>query len=189
MGMKIRALLLLILLAAVALAQAAPARAQVISLDSVSATKVGDTLAAEFGVSLTGAEEIAETLRNGVPLQLVCRASLDQNRRYFFDQLLGDGRFEATLHYDALAKEYVLTLPGKSQPDRDAELGPLLERGWKQFSIPLCPWGSLMRGKNYALEVEAVLMPMDVPDWFTRTFLFWSWRGGPTVTSTLEFRY
>lgn len=187
--MKLRALLLLTVLAAWAAFAALPARAQVISLDSVSATKVGDTLAAEFGVTLTGADEIAETLRNGVPLKLVCRAAIEQSRQYFFNKPLGDGRFEATLHYDALAKEYVLTLPGKSQPDRATELEPLLNRGWKQFSIPLCPWSELVRGNSYLLEVEAALTPLDVPDWFTRTFLFWSWRGGPTVTSTLEFRY
>lgn len=171
------------------LATALPARAQVISLESVSATRVGDTLSAQFGVALQGADEIAETLRNGVGIKLACRASISLNRRFFFNSTLGESAIEGAVQYDALTKEFALMLPGQEQAMRNEDLGALLAEGWKSFSIPLCPWGSLERGKSYQLEVEVALMPMDVPDWFTRTFLFWSWQGGPTVTSTLEFRY
>lgn len=168
---------------------AAPASAQVVSLESIAANKAGDALAAGFGVSLAGADEIAETLRNGVPLRLQCRASISLKRRYFFDTTLGEGGLVADLQYDALTKEYILMKPGPEKPVRNTDLAALLKEGWKSFSIPLCQWDMLQRGTTYELVVEASLLPQDVPDWFTRTFLFWSWQGGPSATSTLEFRY
>ncbi|GEM_PF-701617 len=168
---------------------AGPARAQTLNLAHTAVARDGDVLTARFGITLGGAEEIAESLRNGIPLQLIGTASLYRARRLWVNQLLGSGEYMNQLSYDSLKKEYVVQPSGKGQELRGPELEPLLEKLWAEIVMPLGKWKLLQRGDSYSLKVHVALDRTQVPGWVSRALFFWDWEDGASTSYQLDFRF
>lgn len=179
------ALLLFLALAFLSL----PCRAQTLNLVRTAVARDGNALTARFGIRLGGVDEVAASLRNGVPLRLTCKARLSRDRRCWFGELLGDRELESLLSYDSLQKEFVLQPGGEDRELRGPELAPLLEASWAEMILPLGKWDLLRRGESYSLLVRVALNRTEVPDWVSRALFFWNWEDGPNTSYKLDFRF
>ncbi|WP_187170519.1 DUF4390 domain-containing protein [Salidesulfovibrio onnuriiensis] len=166
-----------------------PCGAQTLNLVHTSVARDGDALTARFGIRLGGVDEVAASLRNGVPLRLTCEARLSRDRKCWFGELLGNREMDNLISYDSLQKEFVLHPGGESRELRGPELAPLLEERWAEMILPLGKWDLLRRGESYSLQVKVALNRTEVPDWVSRALFFWDWGDGPSTSYKLDFRF
>jgi len=165
------------------------AAAQSLVLSNLVVDNKAGSLMARFGVSVDGVAELTESLQNGVTLALACKAKLAKKGGMFGSPLLTEAEFSSRLKYDALTKEYILTLPGREAPLRGAGLSELLGTGWGALTLGLGSWSMLERDKEYTLTLDIRLQQTDIPNWFRRTLLFWTWDVAPSASYQLHFKY
>jgi hypothetical protein len=168
-------------------AQAACAQSLVLS-NLVVDNQAGN-LAARFGVAVDGLAEVTDTLHSGVTLALTCKARLTRPGGLLNNPKLAEAELVSRIKYDSLTREYVLTLPGREAPLRNARLDELLRSGWSQLTLDMGSWRVLERGKEYALGLDIRLTQTDIPNWFRRTLFFWTWDVAPQASYQLTFRY
>jgi hypothetical protein len=165
------------------------AAAQSLVLSNLVVDNKAGSLMARFGVAVDGVAELTESLQNGVTLALACKAKLTKKSGLFGSPTLAEAEFSSRLRYDALTKEYTLTLPGREAPLRNAGLGELLGAGWGELALGLGSWSMLERDKEYTLTLDIRLQQTDIPNWFRRTLLFWTWDVAPSASYQLHFKY
>jgi hypothetical protein len=165
------------------------ARAQTISLMAPSIANASGMLTARFGVAVEEMPVLKGELEDGAQLALRCEVRLYEVSDYWFDSHLSTVVFESALAYEPLAKEFVLTLPGRSSPLRNKDLVALLREGWGTVEAPLGPWDMLERGRKYSLRLDTSMSEADAPQGISRFIYFWSWDTGANNSFQLDFTY
>ena len=165
------------------------AQAQTLSLSNLVVDNKAGTFTARFGIGVTGVDEIAEVLTDGVVLALRCQATLLRKRSYWTDAAVAETDYVSTIRRDAISREFVLRLDGREAPLTGKRLGPLLAQAWGQIQLDLGPWDNLKRGQDYQLRLRLSLDRTEIPDWIRDTVFFWSWDVIPATNYTLEFAY
>lgn len=166
-----------------------PACAQSLVLSNLVVDNQAGSLMARYGVAVDGVGEITENLQNGVTLGLICSAKLSKSSGLFGGPQIAEAKMTSRLKYDALTKEYTLTLPGREAPLKNARLDELLRTGWGAMALDMGAWSVLERGQDYTLSLDIKLSQTDIPNWFRRTLLFWSWDVIPSTSYQLQFKY
>jgi len=166
-----------------------PACAQSLVLSNLVVDNQAGSLMARYGVAVDGMSEITENLQNGVTLALSCKAKLTKSKGFFGGPQIAQATMTSRLKYDALTKEYTLTLPGREAPLKNTRLDELLRSGWGALALDMGPWGVLERGQDYSLSLDIKISQTDIPNWFRRTLLFWSWDVIPSTSYQLQFKY
>lgn len=165
------------------------ATAQSLSLLTPSIANINGALTARYGVEVETLPAIKGELEDGLVLKLKCRADLYETMDYWMDSHLSTADFESTLSYDALTKEFLMTLPGKEKPLKDTDLPALLKKGWGTIESVLGPWNMLVRDEQYSLHIETSLNEADAPEGLTKIIYFWSWDSGSNAIFRLNFTY
>lgn len=165
------------------------AMAQSLSLLTPSIANVNGALTARYGVEVETLPAIKGELEDGLVLKLKCRADLYEAMDYWLDAHLSTAEFESILSYDALTREFQMTLPDKESPLRDTDLPALLKKGWGTIESVLGPWNMLVRGEKYNLHIETSINEADAPEGLTKIIYFWSWDSGSSAIFRLNFTY
>lgn len=168
---------------------ATAALAQSLVLSNLVVDNQAGSLMARFGVAVDGAAGITESLQNGATLGLTCKARLSKGGGLFGSPQLASAEMTSRLRFDALTKEYALTLPGREAPLKNARLDELLRTGWGELTLDMGSWRLLERGQEYTLALDIRLHQTDIPNWFKRTLFFWSWDVAPSTSYQLHFKY
>lgn len=163
--------------------------AQSLVLSNLVVDNQAGNLAARFGVAVEGLAEVTDSLHSGVTLALSCKAQLTRPGGLFSSTQVAEAELVSRLKYDSLTKEYVLVLPGREAPLKNARLDELLRAGWSQLTLDMGSWRRLERGKEYALGLDIRLTQTDIPNWFRRTLFFWTWDVTPQTSYQLTFKY
>ena len=146
------------------------------------------TLKVRFDLKIDGFNAIKEALDNGEDLGLVCRATIDMQRKFFWDRSLVCRNFLSTMRKDMLKGEYVIDLPG--QTVRFTEFSAQrINKLFQNIEISLLPWSTIKKGQNYSLKVEVALKTLEIPEWIKKTLFFWSWDLIEPEYFEMEFRY
>jgi len=165
------------------------AQAQTVVLSNLVVDNQSGTLAARFGVALDSLAEVSDALQSGMTLALTCRGQLDLHGGMFSSPQVARAEMVCRMKYDLLTREYILTVPGREAPLKNVSLDELLRTGWRSLTLDMGPWKLLERGKEYTLTLDIRLHQTDIPNWFKRTFLFWSWDVAPQTSYQLHFKY
>jgi hypothetical protein len=163
--------------------------AQSLLLSNLVVDNQAGNLAARFGVTVDGLAEVTDSLHSGVTLALTCKARLSKPGGLLRSTQVAEAELVSRLKFDSLTKEYVLLLPGREAPLKNARLDELLRSGWGQLTLDMGSWRLLERGQEYALGLEIRLTQTDIPNWFRRTLFFWTWDVAPQTAYQLTFRY
>lgn len=165
------------------------AQAQSLVLSNLVVDNQAGSLMARFGVAVEGVAEVSENLNNGVTLALACKARLTRAGGLVGGPKISEAELTSRLKFDALAREYTLSLPGREAPLRNARLDDLLRAGWSELALDLGSWRMLERGQDYTVVLDIRLTQAEIPGWFKRNLFFWSWDVIPASTYQLHFKY
>lgn len=165
------------------------AMAQTLSLMAPAIANENGSLTARFGVTVVEKPILKGELEDGSELVLKCAIELFEELDYWFDSTVSSASFESTLKYDQLTKEFVMTVPGRTQPFRDKDIESLLKRGWSTIKIKLGPWSMLERGQAYSLRLITTMNEAGAPEGLSRFIYFWSWDAGADNTFHLNFTF
>jgi len=163
--------------------------AQTLSLMAPSLANVSGALTARFGVTVEEKPILKGELMDGAELVLKCEVELYNENDYWLDQQLSSSTFESTLKYDALTKDFTLTLPDRATPMRNADLEQLLKEGWGTIEASLGSWSILERGQKYSLHLNTTMNEEGAPEGVSRFIYFWSWDAGADNSFQLDFTY
>lgn len=148
-------------------------QAQTIELNKLALDNLGDSLQLYFGFAPKEFAEFQELLEDGVPLKLSCKAFVWRSFAFWPDKLVSQEEVHFELTTNALTKEYVFTDLQRNQASKNKKLESLLRANLEELSLNLGDWESLVRGQEYALELEVCLKRNDVPNWLLATLFFW----------------
>ncbi|MCF8105959.1 MAG: DUF4390 domain-containing protein [Desulfohalobiaceae bacterium] len=149
-------------------------QAQTIELKKLALDNRDHKLQLHFGFSPQEFDEFQELLEDGVPLKLICKASLLRMVSFWPDKLVSQKEASFELKADTLSQEYILTdLKGK-QSMQNKELQSLLQSNLGELAVTLGDWESLVQGQEYVLELEIRLTRDDFPAWLRTAMFFWS---------------
>jgi len=176
-------------LATVLVLWTAVAAAQSLVLSNLVVDNQAGSLMARFGVAVDGVAEITDALQHGTTLGLTCKARLTSRSGLFGSPQLAAAEMTSRLKYDALSKEYSLTLPRREAPLKNTRLDELLRAGWGELTLDMGSWQLLERGRGYTLSLDIRLHQTDIPNWFKRNLFFWSWDVAPSTSYQLHFEY
>jgi len=165
------------------------AHARTLSLKAPAISNNNGNIVAQFGVKVMELPILKGELEDGVELVLKCSVELVKVRHYWLDSNIGSDHFESSIKYDPLTKEFLMVVPGRSQPIHNANLKALLEEGWGRIQARLGAWDSLERGSEYSLRLITTMNEADAPDGFYRFVYFWSWDAGSDNTFHLNFTF
>lgn len=165
------------------------ASAQTLVLSNLVVDNQSGALAARFGVALDSLAEVSDALHSGVTLALTCRGRLTRQGGLFSSPQVAEAEMASRLKFDALTREYALSLPGREAPMKNVRLDELLRTGWGSLALDMGSWKLLERGKEYTLTLDIRLHQTDIPGWFRRTLLFWSTDLAPQASYQLHFKY
>lgn len=165
------------------------AQAQSLVLSNLVVDNQSGTLAARFGVALDTTATATDVLQSGVTLALTCKGKLTRAEGWLSSPQVAQAELVSRVRYDSLTREYVLSLPGREAPLKNARLDELLRAGWGSLALDLGPWKQLEGGKEYTLHLDIRLQQTDIPGWFRRTLFFWSWDMAPQTSYQLHFKY
>lgn len=168
---------------------AAGARAQSLSLMAPSLANVHGRLTARFGVTVDAVPILKGELQDGLELVLKCEVGLYGANDYLPDDEISSSTFVSELKYDALTKEFIMTLPKTQSPLRSKDLKQLLAEGWGTVEVGLGSWALLDRGHKYRLKLRTSLVEKDAPEGFMRIIYFWSWGASVDNSFQLDFTY
>jgi len=189
MPLRRRASLTALLLALSLCLWAPVAQAQSLVLSNLVVDNQSGMLTARFGVSLDSLAEMTDALNGGVTLALTCRAKLSPQGGILSSPQVAAAEMVCRVKLDSLTREYVMTLPGREAPLKNARLDELLRASWSQLSLDLGSWSILERGRGYTLALDIRLHQVDIPNWFRRTLFFWAWDVAPQASYQLHFKY
>lgn len=186
-------LLLAVIALAVAVgpgARTAVAQGEGLHLNNLVLDNQAGEVTARFGVDVIGLEKVRQALEeDGAVLGLICTATIERKRTIWMNSELASTEYVSRLSKNALSNEYVLNIPGSSEPLRSKELASLLEKAWGGITLRLGPWSMLETGEGYILDLNIELKRSDVPAWLQYTLFFWSWDVFPGANYQLDFRY
>lgn len=165
------------------------AQAQSLVLSNLVVDNQSGVLAARFGVALDSLAQVTDVLQGGVTLALTCKGKLVRQGGMFSSPQVAEATMVCRVKYDSLTREYVLTVPGREAPLKNARLDELLRNGWGALTLDMGSWKLLERGKEYTLSLDIRLHQTDIPNWFKRTLFFWSWDVAPQTSYQLHFKY
>lgn len=165
------------------------AAAQSLVLSNLVVDNKAGSLMARFGLSVEGVAELTESLQSGGALALTCKARLSKKSGLFGSPQVAAAEMTSRLKYDALTREYTLFLPGREAPLKNTGLQDLLRAGWGELTLDMGSWHMLERDQEYTLALDIHLHQTDIPNWFRRTLLFWTWDVAPSATYQLHFKY
>jgi hypothetical protein len=168
---------------------ASAAAAQALVLSNLVVDNQAGNLTARFGVAVEGLAEVSDSLHSGVTLALNCKAKLTKPGGMLRSTQVAAAEMDSRLKYDALTREYVLSLPGREAPLKNPHLDDLLREGWGALALDMGSWRLLERGQEYALGLDIRLQQTDIPNWFRRTLFFWTWDVAPQASYQLTFKY
>lgn len=168
---------------------ATAALAQTLSLKAPSLANENGALIARFGVVVEDEPILKGELEDGAELTLKCEVELHEKNEYWLDRKIASTTFLSTLNFDALEKEFTMTLPGRDTLLRNSDLGALLDNGWTIIKATLGPWSMLERGRTYSLMLDTSMNEADAPEGITRFIYFWSWDTGANNSFQLDFTY
>ena len=140
-----------------------------------------------FGLRTRDADKLAQYLKQGTNLRLVCTAAMDLERNLWWDRELRRSSKNSLLHYDSLNDEYRLHKGKNGSGERNSDLSSLLQSGWGQIDMYLGPWPDEYKEENLALHLSVRLIRADVPVWLKRTLFFWSWNVVPVRNYRIRF--
>ncbi|HKI80854.1 MAG TPA: DUF4390 domain-containing protein [Pseudodesulfovibrio sp.] len=176
------ALLAVLILAGVALAQS-------LSLKAPTLANVNGRLTALFGIVVDDRPILKGELEDGAVLVLKCEVKLLEPRDYWMDRDISEVRFQSRLSFDPLTREFVMTLPDRQTPLRGKDLSAILDKGWGTIGATLGSWALLDRGKKYSLRLHTSMNEEDAPEGMMRFFYFWSWDAGADNAFQLDFTF
>ncbi len=142
-------------------------------------------------VSLTLNPRVIDAIEQGVPINFVAEASVEQARWYWFDETIATGRLEFRLSYHPMTRSYRLGIGSLYQNfnSLDAALRTMLRiRRWS-----ITPMQALTAGKSYNVRVrfrlDNALLPrpflvstLGSHDWQIETeWLGWTFLASPLV--------
>jgi len=165
------------------------AQAQSLMLKAPSLANMHGRLTARFGVAVEEIPILKGELDDGVQLVLKCRIRLSKDNDYWLDNKVSEANFKSEIKYDALAQEYVMTLPDREKPLKSKDLKQILTKGWGTIETILGPWTLLDRGQKYSLRVSTSMNEKDAPEGVMRFIYFWSWDAGSNNTFQLDFTF
>ncbi|XPV76299.1 MAG: DUF4390 domain-containing protein [Desulfovibrio sp.] len=165
------------------------AHAQTLVLKDLVIDSHAGMFMARFGVGIAGQEHVLEVLNGGVSVQLNCDAQLVKRSTFWNDSTVLEKSIKNTIHFDSLNKEFVLTMSEGGKTIRSSSLKKLVEEGWSTINMELGPWSALDQGEEYSLKLIISLEQTDIPGWFERTLVFWSWDVAPSTSYQLDFSY
>lgn len=168
---------------------ASAAWGQTLSLMAPAIANSEGSLTARFGVTVEEKAVLKGELQDGAALVLKCDIRLDEINDYWLDSTIAATEFVSTISFDALTKEFVMTIPGRSSPLRDKDLAAILEQGWSSIEARLGAWSALERGQKYSLSVNTTMHEEGAPEGLSRFIYFWSWSKGADTTFILNFTY
>ncbi len=146
------------------------------------------TLKVRFDLKIDGVDAIKRALDNGEDLGLVCRATIEMQRKFFWDKSLVCRNFLSTMHKDVLKGEYIINLPGHNFKFTEFS-SQRINNLFQNVEIPLLPWSIIKKGRNYSLKVEVALKTLGIPEWIKKTLFFWSWDLIEPEYFEMEFSY
>mgnify|MGYP001773799103 CR=1 FL=1 len=176
------ALLAVLILAGVALAQS-------LSLKAPTLANVNGRLTALFGIVVDDRPILKGELEDGAVLVLKCEVKLLEPRDYWMDRDISEVRFQSRLSFDPLTREFVMTLPDRQTPLRGKDLSAILDKGWGTIGATLGSWALLDRGEKYSLRLHTSMNEEDAPEGMMRFFYFWSWDAGADNAFQLDFTF
>ncbi len=165
------------------------ASAQSLSLMAPSLANVNGRLTARFGVTVEEKPVLKGELEDGAVLVLKCSVNLYEENNYWLDSELASVTFKSVLEFDALKREFVMSLPDRETPLRNKDIGQLLEDGWGVIEASLGSWALLDRGTKYSLRLHTSMTEKDAPEGVMRYVYFWSWDAGADNSFQLDFTY
>lgn len=174
---------------AILLIFAVGAYAQSLSLMAPSLANVHGRLTARFGVAVEEFPVLKGELEDGAVLELKCEVGLFKQSDYWLDGEVSTDEFHSVLAYDALTKEFTMTLPGRDGPLKNTDLRALLDQGWKTIEVTLGSWSLLDRGEKYSLRLHTSMNEKDAPQGVMRYIYFWSWDAGADNSFQLDFTF
>ncbi|WP_316898199.1 DUF4390 domain-containing protein [Pseudodesulfovibrio indicus] len=185
---KFPAGIMLAILILALLASAGPVLAQSLSLTPPSLANVDGRVTARFGV-VVEKPILKGELMDGAVLVLKCAVRLVEPSDYWLDREVAEGEFVSRISFDALTREFVLTLPGGRATLRDEDLSKVLDEGWGSIETPLGAWSQLEHGRKYSLKLSTSMNQEDAPEGVMRFIYFWSWDAGANNTFQLDFTF
>lgn len=165
------------------------AQAQTISLMAPSIANDNGALKVRFGVTVVEMPILKGELEDGAELVLKCGIDIYAVSDYWLDSHIASTSLESVIKYEALTREFTLTLPGRSNPLRDTDLQALLKKGWGSIEAGLGAWNMLESGEKYSLELKTTINEVGAPEGFSRFIYFWSWDAGADNTFHLNFTF
>lgn len=159
-----------------------------LSLQNLVVDNQSGVLAARFGISVDSLAEVSDALTSGMTLDLNCRTRLTRRGGLFSSTQIAAATLDSRLKYDALTREFSLSLPGREAPLKGAHLAELLREGWGTLTLEMGPWRAMERGQDYTLSLDVRLHQVDIPNWFRRTLFFWTWDVAPQASYQLHFK-
>ncbi|EGB15608.1 hypothetical protein DND132_2405 [Pseudodesulfovibrio mercurii] len=162
---------------------------QSLSLMAPTLANVHGRLTALFGVAVEEKPILKGELEDGAVLVLKCEVSLLEPRDYWLDREITEVRFQSRLSFDPLTREFVMTLPGRENPLRDADLSKVLDEGWGTIEATLGSWALLDKGRKYSLRLHTSMNEEGAPEGVMRFFYFWSWDAGADNAFQLDFTF
>ncbi len=180
---------LLLISALTIIIPATAAQAQTLSLISPAIANENGTLTARFGVSVVEKPILKGELEDGAELVLKCYVSLEEVSDYWINNTVASAEFVSVITFEALTKDFVMTIPGQPTPIKNSDLEALLKQGWGTIETKLGPWAALERGQQYSLSVNTTMHEAGTPEGISRFIYFWSWDTGADTTFILNFKY
>lgn len=168
---------------------ASVAAAQTLNLMAPSLANSSGQLTARFGVTVEEKPILKGELEDGAELVLKCEVELYEGNEYWLDHQIAEATFESSLKFDALTKEFVMTLPDRDKPLRNTNIEQLVAEGWGTIEASLGEWNMLERGERYSLVLNTSMNEKDAPEGFSRFIYFWSWDAGASNSFQLDFVY
>lgn len=178
-----------LLLAAVLVLWALPARAQNLDLGNLILDNQAGSISVRFGVRVRGIAELEADLASGAVMGLRCEADVYLKKSLWRDTRVAGTVLVSPLRKDVLANDYVIELPGEGRTLRDKDLGALLDKAWGRIALDLGPWQTLLPGRDYHLDMNIAMDRLDVPDWLRYVVFFWSFDVSEPVSYRMDFSY
>ncbi|MFP4392368.1 MAG: DUF4390 domain-containing protein [Desulfohalobiaceae bacterium] len=164
-------------------------QAQDLEFQNVVLDNVSGSIQVNFGIEVLDVHALEEHLSEGLVLQMVCKAKLIRNRRWWMDKLLHQEEQKFELKSQPLQDSYVLQRKGWENNLKDQDLGQLLNKAWSRLRLQLGSWEELKSGEDYAIELHLSLKRSNVPWWLRKSLFFWSWDLVPEKNYRMDFKY
>lgn len=172
----------------VPLSSAQAAGQQIVLRDFVLDNSEGQ-ITIRYGISFTELDALRLMLKEGAQITLSCEASLSRPGTFWFGETMTQQELTSTLSYDALTREYVITLSNKPTLYKAGSLVKLLEETWENLTLGVGQLTNLERGQDYTVDLYIRAKSDSVPPWLEKTLFFWSWDVAPSMHYSMHFTF